>query len=49
VKHFYFSNIKSLSFEPPFTHEELKVIATKTENGNDNLLQLSEYYLYKNM
>ncbi|XP_024884570.1 uncharacterized protein LOC112462783 [Temnothorax curvispinosus] len=34
VKHFYFSNIKSLSFEHPFTHEELKVIATKTENDN---------------
>ncbi|XP_028050821.1 uncharacterized protein LOC105836270 [Monomorium pharaonis] len=33
VKHFYFSNIKSLSFEHPFSHEELKVIAT-TENDN---------------
>ncbi|XP_011049883.1 PREDICTED: uncharacterized protein LOC105143326 [Acromyrmex echinatior] len=35
LKHFYFSNIKSLSFEPPFFHEELKVIlTTKTENDN---------------
>ncbi|XP_011700099.1 PREDICTED: uncharacterized protein LOC105457238 isoform X2 [Wasmannia auropunctata] len=35
VKHFYFSNIKSLSFEPPFSHEELKVVAAiKTENDN---------------
>jgi len=35
VKHFYFSNIKSISFEHPFTHDELKVIATtKTENDN---------------
>ncbi|XP_011870060.1 PREDICTED: uncharacterized protein LOC105563240 [Vollenhovia emeryi] len=35
VKHFYFSNIKSLSFEHPFTHEEIKVVVTsKTENDN---------------
>lgn len=42
VKHFYLSNIKSLSFEHPFSDEELKVIATsKTEeNGNDNLVNV---------
>lgn len=41
VKHFYFSNIKSLSFEHPFSQEELKVIVTtKTENGNDYLLSV---------
>ncbi|KAL6262491.1 hypothetical protein P5V15_007575 [Pogonomyrmex californicus] len=38
VQHFYLSNIKSISFEHPFSHEELKVIATKIENDN----QLSE-------
>lgn len=41
LKHFYFSNIKSLSFEHPYSQEELKVIATmKTENGNDYLLNI---------
>lgn len=41
VKHFYLSNIKSLSFEYPFSHKELKVVATtKTENGNNYLLSV---------
>lgn len=41
VKHFYFSNIKTLSFEHPYSQEELKVIAaTKTENGNNYLLNV---------
>jgi len=35
LKHFYVSNIKSFSFEYPFSQVELKVIAkTKTEYGN---------------
>lgn len=34
VKHFYQSNIKTISFEHPFSREEIKVIAeAKTENG----------------
>lgn len=48
VKHFYFSNIKSLSFEPPFSQEELRVIATtKTENGNYLLNEVTIYQMKK--
>ncbi|XP_029670515.1 uncharacterized protein LOC115239867 [Formica exsecta] len=36
LKHFYLSNIKSLSFEYPFSQKELRVVAeTKTENDNE--------------
>lgn len=36
VKHFYVSNIKTLSFEYPFSQEELRVVAeTKIENENE--------------
>lgn len=41
VKHFYVSNIKTLSFEYPFSQEELRVVAeTKIENGNGTLLNI---------
>lgn len=56
VKHFYQSNIKTISFEHPFSQEETKVVAeTKTENGtymyiyNDNLyikILIKENMLY---
>lgn len=37
LKEFYISNIKHLSFESPFSQEDLKVI-TKPKTGNSNNL-----------
>lgn len=40
LRNFYLSNIKTLSFEYPFSQKELRVVAeAKTENDNDNELQ----------
>lgn len=41
LREFYLSNIKTFSFEYPFSQKELKIVAeAKTENGNGTLLNV---------
>lgn len=43
LKHFYLSNIKTLSFEYPFSQKELRVVTeAKIENGNGTLLNVKK-------